>query len=103
MPKVPYQRTFFINIDNINLDSIEGQNKLLLECQKALATQPLNVADRQAIKSLMDSMKVKKDIDTLRVVVETNERFIRLEKRLKEVEEERILQAQEESSSLKEH
>lgn len=56
-------RTLFIKIDDINLDTAEGQNELIKRCQVLLATTDHNTLDLAAFKILKESVKVKTDLN----------------------------------------
>lgn len=61
--KPPLHRTLFITVDDLNLDTPEGQNELIRRCQVLLATKDHNTLDLAAFKILKESVKVKTDIN----------------------------------------
>jgi hypothetical protein len=60
-------RNWFIDLTGIKLDSYDGQNYILLQCQEAVATQDLSKADMNAIYMLKELVKVKRNVDVLRL------------------------------------
>lgn len=61
--KPAMHRTLFIKIDDIDLNTPEGQNELLRRAQVLLATTDHNTLDLQAFKILKESVKVKTDLN----------------------------------------
>jgi hypothetical protein len=59
----PVHRTLFIPIEDLQLDTVEGQNELLRRAQVLLATKDHNNLDLQAFKILKDTVKIKTDLN----------------------------------------
>jgi hypothetical protein len=79
-------RRFFISLEGIDLNSLEGQNQIITLCQRALLTEELTEADRRAIKLLIDIIKVKKDIDALKMAEELRARMKKLEETIQRLQ-----------------
>ena len=62
-PREPLHRTLFVPIDDLDLNSPDGQNEMLKRMQTLLATQNHNALDLNAFKILKDSIKVKTDLN----------------------------------------
>jgi hypothetical protein len=72
MPR-PYEgedleRTVYIKIDDLDLNTPEGQNLLLIRVQTALATENLNPLDVKILVSLKDMIKTKSNLDVVRML-----------------------------------
>jgi hypothetical protein len=76
------KRNFLLDISNVNLDTIEGQNYIVLECQKALLTMKLTRKDVEAIKLVKDLVRTKKDLDTLKYYIELKDEIEKIKERL---------------------
>ena len=61
--KEPLHRSLFINIEDITLDTPEGQNEMLRRMQLLLSTKDHNALDLNAFKILKDSVKIKTDLN----------------------------------------
>ena len=61
--KPALHRTLFIDITDLDLNAVEGQNELLRRAQVLLATKDHNTLDLAAFKILKESVKVKTDIN----------------------------------------
>lgn len=59
----PLHRTLFINIEDLDLNTPEGQNEMLRRMQQLLSTKDHNALDLNAFKILKDSVKVKTDLN----------------------------------------
>ncbi|MGB9615075.1 MAG: hypothetical protein ACPL3B_06205 [Fervidobacterium sp.] len=79
------RRNFFLDISNIDLNTIEGQNYIVIECEKALLTRKLTSKDIQAIKLVKDMIKTKKDLDTLRMYIELKLEIDKLKEQFEKV------------------
>ena len=64
-PRPLLARTLFIQVDDLDLDTPEGQDIMLKRMQILLATQSHNALDLNSFKILKDSVKVKTDLQTL--------------------------------------
>ena len=69
-PRRQPSRSYTVPIRDLDLTTVEGQEKLIIRCQEALAEASLNALDLKIIVALKDSIKIKKDIDTLKMYVE---------------------------------
>lgn len=69
-PRRQPARSYTVPIADLDLTTVEGQEKLIIRCQEALAGASLNALDLKIIIALKDSVKIKKDIDTLKMYVE---------------------------------
>lgn len=76
------ERRFFLDLTNINLDTIEGQNHVIIECEKALLSMKLTPSDIKAISLIKDLVKTKKDLDTLRMYIELKNEIERLKEKM---------------------
>lgn len=63
----PLHRTLFIAIDDLDLNTPEGENEMLNRLQTLLATKDHNALDLNAFKILKDSVKVKTDLNVWRL------------------------------------
>jgi hypothetical protein len=66
----PQHRTLFIPIEDLDLNTVDGQNEMLKRAQTLLATKDHNNLDLNAFKILKDTVKVKTDLNVLRAVEE---------------------------------
>ena len=78
----PLSRTLFIKVDDLDLDTPEGQDIMLKRMQILLATEDHNALDLNAFKILKDSVKVKTDLNVWKA-------FAQMQKSMKEWEETR--------------
>jgi hypothetical protein len=76
------KRNFLLDISNVNLDTIEGQNYIVLECQKALLTMKLTRKDIEAIKLVKELVRTKKDLDTLKYYIELKDEIEKIKEKL---------------------
>jgi len=63
-------RSYTLNIDGLDLNSVEGQSELLLRTQMALATAQINSLDLKALIALKDTVKIKKDLEVWPKIVQ---------------------------------
>lgn len=66
-PREPLHRTLFVPIDDLNLNTPEGQDEMLKRMQTLLATHDHNALDLNAFKILKDTVKTKTDLNVLRL------------------------------------
>lgn len=60
-------RTFFLKVDDLKLDTYEGQNEMLRRIEVAFATTDLNQIDMKALRELKETVKIKTDLDVLKM------------------------------------
>jgi hypothetical protein len=76
------KRSIVIPIDDLNLDTPEGQAELLRRCQTALAQAPnLTVKDLQIINALKSTIKVKSDVEIWKAITKLQEEIEKLKSR----------------------
>jgi len=66
----PQHRTLFVPIEDLNLNTPEGQDELLKRMQTLLATHDHNGLDLNAFKILQATVKTKTDLNVLRLFTE---------------------------------
>jgi capsule polysaccharide export protein KpsE/RkpR len=77
-------KTIAIRYDDLNLDSFEGQNELIIRLERELIENPnITSLDLGIVRTIKDLAKVKKDLETLKLYVEFRERLDKIEKKVK--------------------
>lgn len=76
------ERNFFLDLTDINLDTIEGQSRVIIECEKALLSMKLTPSDIKAISLIKDLVRTKKDLDTLRMYIELKNEIDKLKEKV---------------------
>jgi hypothetical protein len=80
--KKSYERRFKLDLSEIDVNTMSGQNKIITECQKALLTMELTPHDIKAISLLKDLVKAKKELDTLKMYIELKEEIEKLKQEM---------------------
>jgi hypothetical protein len=63
----PVSRSLFVQVDDIDLNTADGQDELLRRIQVLLATKDHNNLDLRAFTTLKDTVKAKTDLNVLRM------------------------------------
>ena len=63
----PQERTLFVDIEGLDLNTPEGQNEMLKRMQILIATTNHNALDLKAFATLKDTVRVKTDLNVLRL------------------------------------
>lgn len=73
------KRSLFIPLEGLDLNTPEGQNEMLKRMQELLATTNHNALDLRAFAILKDTVKIKTDLNVLRLFTEMRKRMDELE------------------------
>lgn len=60
-------RSCWVPVDDLDLKTVEGQDKMLERMQIIIASQPHNFLDLRAFALLKDTVKTKTDLNVLRL------------------------------------
>ena len=80
----PLHRTLFVKTDDLKLDTYEGQNEMLRRMQELVATTDHNNLDIEALKLLKDTVKVKTDLNVLKLFTQLKKEMDEWKSRQKE-------------------
>jgi hypothetical protein len=61
------ERTVFVKVDDLDLDTPKGQDEMLKRMQILIATTNHNALDLKAFATLKDTVRVKTDLNVLRL------------------------------------
>lgn len=68
-----------IDISDLNLNEYSGQNELVLRLQRIVAEGKIGPFDLKRIQSLQNLVKLKKDLDVLKNLIELKDKVHKLE------------------------
>lgn len=77
-------KTITVSYHDLDLDSFEGQNELIIRLEKELLDNPnITPLDLGIVRTIKDLAKIKKDLETLKLYMEFKERLDKLENNIK--------------------
>ena len=71
----PQERTLFLDIEGLDLNTPEGQDEMLKRLQILIATTNHNALDLKAFATLKDTVRIKTDLNVLRLFTQMKKKM----------------------------